>query len=202
MNYQDLPLWIIAFLISGSFHEYAHAYMAFRFGDDTAARMGRLTLNPIAHIDPTGLIFLIIMSLSGIGIGWMKPVPINYYNLRHPRQDNLFIALMGPVSNIILAIPFALIIKLDPQILQSPIGKLVFIFLMLNVMLAAFNILPIAPLDGSHVVEGLLPEKMVEGWQNIQRYGFFFLIILMFTGGIGLIMNPIMHFIMAILGLH
>ncbi|MCX6646035.1 MAG: site-2 protease family protein [bacterium] len=202
MEFKDVPLWIIAFLISGSWHEYAHAYMAFRFGDDTAARMGRLTLNPIAHIDPTGLIFLIIMSLSGFGIGWMKPVPINFYNLRNPRRDGLFIALMGPVSNIILAVPFAIIIKLNPHILQMPMGRLVEVFLMLNVLLAAFNIIPIYPLDGSHVVEGLLPEKMVEGWQKIQRYGFIILIILLFTGMLGVIMMPIQIFILTILGLH
>jgi Zn-dependent protease len=200
MDLTDVPLWIIAFLISGSWHEFAHAYMAYRLGDDTAARAGRLTFNPIAHIDPVGLIFLVIMSISGFGIGWMKPVPVNIYNLRNPRRDNLFIALLGPVSNIILAVPFALIVRFFPSSLEHPLGRLMAIFLILNVLLAAFNILPISPLDGSHVVEGLLPEKLVDGWESIQRYGFLILIVLLFTHLLWVVMAPIKDFILLIIG--
>ena len=174
--------------------------MAFRLGDDTAARAGRLTFNPLVHIDPVGLIFLVITALNGTGIGWMKPVPVNLYNLRNPRRDNLFIALLGPVSNIILAIPFALVIRFFPQIQNHPAGNLVEIFLVLNILLAAFNLLPIHPLDGSHVVEGLLPEKMVEGWQNLQRYGFIVLLVLIFTQTLWIPLIPIMKFFSLILG--
>ena len=201
MDFKEVPLWVIAFLISGSFHEFAHAYAAFKLGDDTAARAGRMTVNPLPHIDPTGLIFLVIMSFSGMGIGWMKPVPVNLYNLRHPRRDNMIVAVAGPVSNIILAAVFDFVVRMFPEVLDHPQGRLLEIFLILNMLLAAFNLLPIFPLDGSHIVEGLLPESMLEGWNSFKRYGFFVLIILLFTRMLWVILMPILHFISFIIGL-
>jgi Zn-dependent protease len=190
---RDVPLWVIAFLISGSFHEFFHAWTAYKLGDPTAERMGRLTMNPIVHIDPVGLIFLIIMTFSGIGIGWMKPVPVNPFNFRNPRRGNMLVALAGPVSNIAQVLFFYIIFKAFPVLLEdgNRLGLLLSIFLMLNILLAVFNLLPIPPLDGGHIVEGLLPDSMVEGWERFSRFGFFILIILMFTGMLGTIFSVI-----------
>ncbi len=200
---KDVPLWIIAFLISAAFHEFAHAWTAYKLGDDTAARAGRLTLNPVSHIDPVGLIFLCLMALSGWGIGWAKPVPVNPYNFRHPRRDNMLVALSGPVSNIIIAAFFVILFKLFPVLFAegNPIGRLLGVFLYLNILLAAFNLLPIAPLDGSHIVEGILPEKLAEAWTKTYPYGFLILIILLVTRMLWIILTPIVHFISFIIGL-
>jgi len=200
---KDVPLWIIAFLISAAFHEASHAWTAYKLGDDTAQKMGRLTVNPISHIDPMGLFFLVIMSLSGYGIGWAKPVPVNTRNLGHPRRDNMLIALAGPVSNILIAAFFVMLVKLFPTLFQvdNPIGRLMSIFLMLNMLLAAFNLLPIFPLDGSHIIEGLLPEGLVEGWRSTYRFGFIVLIVLMVTGGLSFILRPMLMLVSMLIGL-
>lgn len=202
-NIKDVPLWIIAFLISAAFHEFAHAWSAYKLGDDTAARMGRMTINPIPHIDPVGLIFLTLMSLSGFGIGWAKPVPVNPYNFKNPRRDNMLVSLSGPVSNIILAAFFVGLFKLFPSLFEvdNPLGHLFSIFLYLNILLAAFNLIPIAPLDGSHIVEGILPEKIADGWRRTYPYGFLILIVLMFTGLLWFILRPIITFISIVIGL-
>ena len=199
---KDVPLWIIAFLISGSFHEYFHAWTAYKLGDATAERMGRLTMNPLVHIDPVGFIFLVMMTLSGMGIGWMKPVPVNPFNFRHPRQGNMLVALAGPLSNVILVVFFVIVIKLIPGSFAegNPIGRLLLIFLILNVLLAVFNLLPIPPLDGGHIVEGLLPESLLESWERFSRYGYFILIILLFTGMLGKILSPILNFVINFIG--
>jgi Zn-dependent protease len=191
---RDVPLWVIAFLISGSFHEFFHAWTAYKLGDPTAERMGRLTMNPIVHIDPVGLIFLIIMTFSGIGIGWMKPVPVNPFNFRRPRQGNMLVALAGPLSNIAQVIFFVIIFKIFPILLVdgNRVGLLLGIFLLLNILLAVFNLLPIPPLDGGHIVEGLLPESMVEAWERFSRFGFFVLIFLMITGILGKIFSVVL----------
>jgi Zn-dependent protease len=199
---KEVPLWVIALLISGSFHEFSHAWVAYKLGDPTAERMGRLTINPLVHIDPVGLIFIIIMTMSGWGIGWMKPVPVNPFNFRNPRQGNMLVALAGPVSNIIQVAFFIILIKLLPPtfLTSNPIGNLLVIFLELNVLLAVFNLLPVPPLDGGHIVEGLLPESMIEGWEKFSRYGFIILIVLLFTGILNLILSPIFNFVFNMIG--
>ncbi len=202
-NWKEVPLWVIAFLISAAFHEAAHAWSAYKLGDDTAARAGRMTINPLVHIDPVGLIFLIFMAASGVGIGWAKPVPVNPYNLRNPRWDNMLIALAGPVTNIILAVVFILIFKaFAGQLLAeaNPISKLLGIFLVLNMVLAAFNLVPVYPLDGSHIVEGLLPENLAELWEKTRPFGLFVLLGLLFTGWISYIFLPAWIFLELALG--
>ena len=203
-NYEhlkDVPLWIIAFLITAGFHEFGHAYMAHRFGDDTAADAGRMTVNPLPHIDPIGLIFLIFMSISGFGVGWAKPVPVNPYNLRHPRRDMMFISLSGPVMNILLAGLFAIVYHIVPTAFDfaTPIGRLLTIFLEINVILAAFNLIPIAPLDGHAIVHGLLPEKAADWWEGTARYGFIILLVLLFSGYLWKILGPIMAWILLLI---
>lgn len=200
---RDVPLWIIAFLITAAFHEAAHAWTAYRLGDPTAANQGRLTLNPLVHIDPTGFIFLIIMALSGFGIGWAKPVPVNPNNFRNPRQGNMLVSLSGPLTNVLIAAFFVLLFKLmpGPSIPQNPVTHVMLIFLQLNIILAAFNLIPIYPLDGSHVVEGLLPENLAEQWEKTYPYGWIVLFALLFTGGIFFILRPFQRLIMFVIGL-
>lgn len=190
---QLVPLWVIAFLISAAFHEFAHAWSAYQLGDDTAARHGRMTVNPLVHIDPVGLIFLIFMCASGVGFGWAKPVPVNPYNFRNPRRDGMLVSLAGPVTNIIIAIVFVIVFRLFADQLvgePNPIGRLLGIFLVLNVVLAAFNLIPIYPLDGSHIVAGLLPENLAQAWEKTYSFGFIILIIMLFTGILSMFLQP------------
>jgi len=200
---QLVPLWIIAFLISGAFHEFAHAWSAYKLGDETAAREGRMTLNPLPHIDPVGLIFLVLIAISGIGIGWMKPVPVNPYNLRNPRRDMMLISLAGPAANLILAAFFIVVIKVAPGLFVegNPISKLLWVYLILNVVLAVFNLLPLYPLDGSKIVEGLLPEELVDTWAQTYRFGFIILIVLFFTGILWRILDFVVGLVLLLIAL-
>ena len=162
----QLPIWVIAFVVASSFHEFAHAWMAHRLGDDTAKYAGRLTLNPISHIDPAGIIILIVLLASSggrFGFGWAKPVPFNPNRLSKPKRDIGLVALAGPVSNILQAMVIATFFKLfEPQIMSNQ-GAINFfgIFLFLNIILAGFNLVPIPPLDGSKVLFSILPNSMM-----------------------------------------
>jgi Zn-dependent protease len=199
---KQVPLWVIALLISGSFHEFSHAMVAWKLGDPTAERVGRLTLNPLVHIDPTGLIMIIISSMVGFGFGWMKPVPVDPRYFRNPRVGMMLVSFSGPLSNMILAALFILLFRLlgiqPNQVYSNPLGLLLFIFLELNVILAVFNLLPIPPLDGSHILEGILPEDAARTYEKIYPYGFVILLFLMFTHILGAIFNPVMDFVLNI----
>ncbi len=191
---KELPLWIIAFLISGGLHEFAHALTAFRLGDRTAADTGRLTINPISHIDPTGLVFLIVSAMFGVGIGWAKPVPVNPYNFRFPRRDMMLVSLSGPVMNILLAALFVGIWWLAGLALRrgNPILNFIDIFAYLNVILASFNLIPLGMLDGAKIVSGLLPEHLAEKWERTYPYGTIVLLVLVFSQWLWYILFPLM----------
>ncbi len=201
-----IPLWIIAFLIAASVHECAHAFAAFKLGDDTAEKMGRLTLNPIPHIDPVGLIFLVISAAMGMGFGWAKPVPVNPYNLRSPKRDMMIISVAGPVSNVIMAAittgVFWLMANNIPP--ESPAFKMlqfVYIFGFLNVILAAFNMIPMGPLDGAKVVAGFMPDELADRWMNFNyRYGMIVFFVLMFSGLLRIVLMPLVMVVSYISG--
>lgn len=159
------------FLLAISFHESAHAYIAYRFGDSTAKDLGRITLNPLPHIDVLG--FLLLLTVH---FGWAKPVPINPYNLRNPIRDNLWIALSGPASNLILAVISAIVFRLaDPFLIASSPGlfflQMIEISVVLNIVLMVFNLFPIPPLDGFHVLEGLVSTNTYIKMQKLRQYG-------------------------------
>ena len=182
LSYINNPLMLIAFiflliiplLFSLAFHELAHGYVAYKFGDPTAKAMGRLTLNPFKHLDVAGTILLFV-----IGLGWAKPVPVNILNIPN-RTQQMLVALAGPLSNIILAVLCAILLMLFTDILPTPFLQAL---IRINLGLAVFNLLPIPPLDGSRILTWLLPQSVEEKFQRFENYGFAILLLIMFTIG-------------------
>jgi Zn-dependent protease len=202
-------LVVPSILIAASFHEFAHGWAADRFGDSTARMQGRLTLNPIAHIDPLGTILIpFLLALSGSGMfGWAKPVPVNFLNLRNPKADMVWVAAAGPITNLLLALTAGFWLKvltLLPQgetvfYIFSPIAQFLQFFIYINIILGVFNLIPIPPLDGGRIAVGLLPHEYAQKWASIEPYGMFIIIILVFWSGLGVwsrVISPIVRFIM------
>jgi Zn-dependent protease len=179
-------------LFAISIHESAHAWMADKFGDPTAKNQGRITLNPIAHIDLIGtIIFPLLLALAGAPVfGWAKPVMVNPYNLRDPKRANIFISAAGPGSNVISAFAGSGI-----EILLY----IFFFFIIINIYLAIFNLIPIPPLDGSGIIEGVLKGEALYNYQKIKPYGFIILLVIIYAGVLDVIANPIISFILNIL---
>jgi Zn-dependent protease len=200
-NPLSFTIWAAALLVAVTVHEFAHAWTADHLGDPTARLAGRVTLNPIAHLDPLGTLMLLIFRF-----GWGKPVPIDPFNLRNPRRDAAVISFAGPAANLILAFTFSLIIRLAYLFLSSAImiQTILLPFITLSVILAIFNLIPIHPLDGGKVLVGLLPRENAYKLDAIlNRYGFFILILLIFpffgTSPIIAIISPIINLILSLL---
>lgn len=179
-------------------HEFAHALSADRLGDPTARLAGRLTLNPMAHLDPLGSILLLVA-----GFGWGKPVPFDPFNLRSPKKDAAIISFSGPFSNLIMAAAAGLIYRfLDavPIMIPGDIGNILGLFIYFNVLLGIFNLVPVHPLDGFKVVAGVLPKKYYHDWLSLEPYGMIFLILLIFpffgTPPIVKVISPIVDFLL------
>jgi Zn-dependent protease len=180
---QDALRFLPPFLLAISCHESAHAYVAYRLGDPTARDLGRVTLNPLPHIDIFGLIVLFVAHF-----GWAKPVPVNPYNLKNPIRDNLWISLAGPASNLILAAISGLVFRLtSPFLVGSPAGEflltMILISVSLNIVLMVFNMIPLPPLDGFHILEGLVSTETYVKLQRVQQIGPFILLAVVFFGG-------------------
>jgi len=195
-------LIVLLLILAISFHEFAHAFAADKLGDPTARAQGRLTLNPLAHIDLVGTILLpfVLILFSGFAFGWGKPTPFDPYNLRNPRRDAGIISLAGPISNLLLACLTALIIHLFPSFIP---GLLSF-FVQINVGLALFNLIPVGPLDGQKIVFALLPRDLAYEYQVIMnRYGTLILIFLIFpifgSSPIMAILDPAIRFLIRLL---
>lgn len=173
----DVVLWLTVVILSLTVHEFAHAKYADWAGDPTPRRQGRVTLNPIAHLDPLGTLLIIMVAISGFGFGWGKPVEVNPGYFRNPRRDWVMCAFAGPLSNLLLAVVFALILRLapipNPKSLFSNIFLLFALYMVItNVGLAVFNMLPIHPLDGSKVLSGFLPDVFDRAyWRWQLTYG-------------------------------
>jgi Zn-dependent protease len=197
-------IWALPVLVAVVFHEVAHGWVANRFGDPTAARLGRLTLNPFAHIDLFGTILvplLLIVANSPFVFGWAKPVPVNYHNLRHPKRDMMWVAAAGPATNLLLAAGCAAVWKLLAPMsggqteagLPDVFTVLVLMAqsgILINVTLAVFNLLPLPPLDGGRVLVGLLPEPLSRQVARIEPFGFIVLIVLLMTRTLDRIIGP------------
>ncbi len=196
---QEIALLAVPVLFSITFHEVSHGYAAFRLGDPTARNAGRLTLNPISHIDPVGLLVLVVTRM----IGWAKPVPVDPRYFKNPRQDMMWVSLAGPASNLLLAVVFAVISRMVPPIAQSsflyPLAIMLQFMIVINVGLAVFNLIPIPPLDGSHILQGLLPPEMAMSYSRIEPYGFIILLVLVFTRTVNVVIFPIIDFITGLL---
>ena len=173
-----LPFLIVVITI----HEFAHAFVASKLGDETAKMSGRLTLNPLAHLDLMGTLALVFF-----GIGWGKPVPFNPYNLKNVKRDQALIAFAGPASNIALAVFLAVLYRFIGSI--SLIGSILSALISLSLVLAVFNLLPIGPLDGFRVVLGLLPNKLVPDWLETERDGILILVFLIVSGLLGRVIS-------------
>lgn len=186
---QELMLLLPGILIGLTFHEFAHGWVADRLGDSTARKQGRLTLNPLAHLDPVGFVMLILFRF-----GWAKPVPVNPFNLRgDPTRSMMLVSLAGPASNLLLAFILALLLGLGVAGLIPYGNLLIFYALQINVILALFNLIPVPPLDGSKILAGLLPGQAHFIYQ-LEKYGFIILIILLFTGVLGKVLWPAVNF--------
>ncbi len=176
-----LPYVAVALVVAATVHEYAHAYVADRLGDPTPRTSGRLTLNPLAHLDPVGSLLILLA-----GIGWAKPVPINPSNFSNWRRDTMLVAAAGPLANItllfIMGVPYKLgLLEIGGAGAALPLGRLLLVTLRITAMLAVFNLIPIPPLDGSKILMGLLPPAQAVSYARLQPYGMWILILLVFT---------------------
>jgi Zn-dependent protease len=200
---QQICIWAIPVLFAITLHEAAHALIAYRCGDTTAKMFGRLSLNPIRHIDPIGTVLIPILigvlTQFNFVIGYAKPVPINGNQFRHPRRDMVLVALAGPFSNLLMASLWAGGFKIAT--LLHPETSMPALFLLataragmiINLVLAALNLLPLPPLDGSRVISSILPPRQAIAYEKIEPYGFFILILLVFTGILGKILTPVIN---------
>ena len=190
---------ILIFLPAVTIHEFAHGWMANKLGDSTAKNAGRLTLNPLAHIDPVGTIILpamLILSGSRLIFGWAKPVPVNFSNLDNPRRDMIWVGLAGPGANVLLALAVSLIIR--SGLLSPALTSLLIMIILINLVLAVFNLIPIPPLDGSRVLMGLLPPRQAYAYSKIEPYGFFIIIALLWMGLLKSVLWPVVYFLLTL----
>lgn len=199
-----LLLFYPVFLFSLSFHEAAHALIADKFGDNTARLLGRVSLSPIPHIDIVGTVFLPILGImtGAPVIGWGKPVPVNPYRLKgEMRKSNLWVAASGPCSNILLALAFAGLTHLlahfvpvihEDSVVVGAIYSICETGVLLNLVLAFFNLIPLPPLDGGSILRGLLPESNLQAFDQFSRYGFLILLVLFVTGMLKYILIPVL----------
>ncbi|KPK13886.1 MAG: peptidase M50 [Anaerolineae bacterium SG8_19] len=207
---QTIAVYAVPVIFAITLHEAAHGYVAKRFGDLTAYAQGRVSLNPVRHIDPFGtvilpLILLAVSKLSGgpgILFGWAKPVPVNFSNLRHPKRDMLWVAAAGPVSNFVMALFWALMVKIgiatSGSYFSLPLAMMGAAGVFVNVIIMVLNLMPLPPLDGGRILVSLLPHRLAYGVARIEPYGFLILILLLFTGVLGYVLWPVIGLIMAL----
>jgi Zn-dependent protease len=178
--------WIVPILIAITFHEAAHAYAAWKLGDDTAHRMGRVTFNPFKHVDPFGTVLLpalLFLTKAPFLFGWAKPVPVAFGRLGSPRRDMALVALAGPLTNVMLAFVSAVLLRIVPLLPEAIAPWLVqtlYQSILLNLILAIFNMMPIPPLDGGRVVTSILPNVLAKPFARLERYGFLILLAIVF----------------------
>ena len=197
----------LALVLSITIHEFSHAYVANKLGDATAKNLGRLTLNPLAHLDPLGTLTLVL-----VGFGWGKAVPIDYYNLKNPTRDTALISLAGPASNFAVATALTILLKVIGLIITSNTSTtlasivsitstFIYPIILYNLVLGIFNLIPVEPLDGFKIVNGILPSKLAVQWVQLAPYGLYILILLMVTGTTSVIIYPVVNLFVTFLRL-
>ena len=199
INLGQILISFLVLVFSLTVHESAHAWTADRLGDPTARALGRISLNPLVHADPIGTVLFPLVGLLAHApiIGWAKPVPVATWRFAHPRRDYVLVAAAGPASNLSLALVAAIALRLLPEAASGaagvrviePVAVIVYAVLVVNLLLAIFNMLPIPPLDGGTVLAGLLPERLAAGFDRLRPYGFVLLYLLMFSGGFSLVVG-------------
>lgn len=212
INLTEILIVLVVLITSLSVHEAAHAFAADRLGDSTARQLGRLSLNPVVHVDPIGtLLFPLIAFTTGMPlIGWAKPVPVNTRFLKHPTRDFALIAAAGPASNLVMAGVGAMALKVARDAagpgdivggaLTGPLLPLLFTFAIVNVLLAVFNMIPVPPLDGGNVLIGLLPAGSARLVEQLRPYGILILYALMLTGVLSAMLGPVVGYLRYLLG--
>jgi Zn-dependent protease len=193
---QRIVVWILPVVFAITVHEVAHGWMAKRYGDKTADQLGRLTLNPLKHIDPVGTIIipgLLLITFTGFIFGWAKPVPVDARNFKNPKKAMMMVALAGPASNLLMAIGWALLARLgvaiELEFISMPLIYSGVAGITINLVLALINLLPIPPLDGSRILSGLLPDYWAWRFNQLERWGFLILLVLLATNALGAILG-------------
>ncbi|MDA3869649.1 MAG: site-2 protease family protein [Gammaproteobacteria bacterium] len=202
-----IAVWAVPVLFAITLHEAAHGWVANKLGDPTARELGRITLNPIRHIDPIGTIVvpLALLMLSGFIIGWAKPVPVEMRYFKQPVKDMAIVALAGPASNFIMACGWALVAVIGQMVLSPGDATATFISqvgnagITINLILMVLNLLPIPPLDGGRVAAGVMPPRMADAFMRVEAYGLFIVIFLLVTGILGKILWPMVLFFSALI---
>jgi Zn-dependent protease len=202
---QTIAIYALPVIFAITLHEASHGYVARHFGDQTAYRMGRISLNPIRHIDLVGTIIIPLVILitskmfgsSGILFGWAKPVPVNFAALRNPKRDMFWVAAAGPVANLAMAMGWAVVMKLamlmPPNVFNLPLSLMAEAGITVNIVLMVLNLLPILPLDGGRIAVSLLPNRLALGYARLEPFGFPILLILLFTNVLGAILSPMVQ---------
>jgi len=205
---QNLAVWALPVLFAITLHEVAHGWAARALGDSTAAMMGRLSLNPIKHIDPVGTLLMPLLFLllpGGFMFGWAKPVPVSARNLRHPRRDMALVAAAGPLANLAMALGWGLLLRLAlaqgaEEGLWLGIRMMATAGIFINLVLMALNLLPLPPLDGGRVLAGLLPASLSARLDRIEPYGFIIIVVLLVSGLLGPLLRPLLVMGQALVG--
>ncbi|MDR2093557.1 MAG: site-2 protease family protein [Azoarcus sp.] len=207
----SILIWALPVILAITVHEAAHGYVARAFGDPTAERAGRITLNPLRHIDPIGTIvvplslYLFSSTIGGGGIlfGWAKPVPVNFNRLRQPKADMLWVAAAGPLSNLLMALGWAFVHAFSgggtPGSYAYSVSVMAMAGISINGVLMLLNLLPIPPLDGGRIAVSLLPDRLARKYARIEPFGFLILLALLFTGLLGVVLGPLLDVFMALL---
>lgn len=201
---QRIVVWILPVVFAITVHEVAHGWVAKKKGDNTASALGRLTLNPVKHIDILGTIIipgLLLLTSTGFIFGWAKPVPVDIRNFKNPRKDMAIVALAGPVSNILMAVAWALVARIgvfigsetDIEVISLPLIYTGIAGISINLVLALINMIPIPPLDGSRIITGILPSRWAWQYNRLERYGFIILLLLLWSGFLSFVLGYPMY---------
>ncbi len=196
---QKIAVWVLPILFAITLHEVAHGWLAWLLGDDTAKRLGRLSLNPLRHVDPVGTVAvpLVMMLLGGFIFGWAKPVPVDFERLRNPKRDMALVALAGPGANLLMALIWALLARFGVW-LEWPYVSVPLIYMgaagiFFNLILMILNLLPVPPLDGGRVLVGVLPNRWAAMVSQLEPYGMPILLLLLVSGMLGRILGPVIY---------